>query len=123
VIYNINNFSEIDFVNIDIKVDRFILPDGKEYHFSDFECDYCNAGGTVLESLDEPKKYFCVLCNHELSWKSFINDFIPPTGDAFNFLLPQSWNQLELDEWFDQFKRSRLLQEEVRKKILVHGKG
>jgi hypothetical protein len=37
--------------------------------------------------------------------------------------LPQSWNQLELDEWFDQFKRSRLLQEEVRKKILVHGKG
>ena len=76
-VYKIKKFSEIDFVNIDVSRDEFILPDGKKYVFSEHTCDNCEAGGTVLETIKEPKRYVCVLCEHELAWRKFKNDFIP----------------------------------------------
>ena len=37
----INNFSEIDFVNIDASQDVLLLPDGQSFRFSDHMCDHC----------------------------------------------------------------------------------
>lgn len=119
----ISKISEIDFLTVDVNEDQFILPDGRTYRFSLLECDDCRAGGTVLESLDEPKKFVCVLCERELALRSFKNDFIPPTGDSFEFLLPASLSQEELQDWFAHYKESRLLEEKVRQRILESGKG
>ena len=84
--YEINDFSEIDFLAVDAAVDVFILPDGESYRFSDHLCDACWTGGTVLES--EPKKgkkLYCVLCKEYLKKYTFTNDFLPPTGDIPEF--------------------------------------
>ncbi len=120
-VYKIKDFSEIDFVKINPAEDVFVLPDGKEYQFSDHICDFCWAGGTVLESAGNEKKYVCTLCHNELTWHEIKNDFLPPTGDTLRFLLPESWSQERIKEWFEGYKERRLAQEEVRKDILENG--
>ncbi len=120
--YNIKDFSEIDFVNIDPSEDTFIFPDGTKYRFSDHMCDFCWSGGTVLESETEKDKYVCVICGNSLAWYEFENDFLQPTGDKMKFLLPEDWSGEEAAEWFQAYKERRLAQEKVRENILKFGK-
>jgi hypothetical protein len=121
--HKIKDFSEIDVVEVDAARDAFLLPDGTLYRFSDHMCDFCWTGGTVLESGEDANKSFhCLLCHNSLRWYQVKNDFIQPTGDHFNFLLPDGWSQTELDDWYAHFKRRRLEQEKIKQHILVHGK-
>jgi predicted DsbA family dithiol-disulfide isomerase len=121
-IYKVKDFTEIDFVSVDPSCDKIILPDGAAYFFSDYMCDNCWTGGTVLETDKGKKKYYCVLCNHFLSRVTFRNDFLPPTGDEMKFLLPRDWSGEEKQKWYEEFKIRRLAQEKVREHILEHGK-
>ncbi|MFZ0390826.1 MAG: hypothetical protein WAN36_10250 [Calditrichia bacterium] len=116
--YEIKNFDEIDYVNINPAEDRFRLPDGSVYRFSDHQCDDCWTGGTVLESLDEPREYRCVMCKNNLEWREFRNDFLAPTGDTLKFLLPRNWSGEENEKWFQTYKERRLAQEEFREQML-----
>lgn len=118
----IYNFSEIDFVNIDASQDVLLLPDGQSFRFSDHMCDNCWTAGTVLETLEQQKKYYCLFCNNSLVWVSFKNDFLPPTGDMLEFLLPGSWKEGDREEWYTQFKERRITQEKIKDDILEQGK-
>ncbi len=120
--HKVKDFSDIDFVAIDPATDSFVLPGDETYYFSDHMCDDCWAGGTVLETRKGRKKYYCVLCNNFLSWNTFRNDFLPPTGDDLKFLLPREWSDEKKQQWFEEFKKRRLAQEKVRENILEHGK-
>ncbi len=121
-LYKIKKFSEIDFVEVDPSSDEFKLPDGEMYHFSDHMCDFCWSGGTVLETSEGEKKYYCVICRNFLDWCEHKNDFLPPKGDMLRFLLPEKWSEEEKNQWYDDFKKRRLEQEKVRKRILDQGK-
>jgi len=118
----IKNFSDIDVVNVDMSQDVFQLPDGQSFRFSDHQCDNCWTAGTVLETLEQQKQYYCLFCNNSLIWASFKNDFLPPIGDLLEFLLPASWNEKDRQEWYAQFKDRRLAQEKIKDDILEHGK-
>ena len=118
----INDFSEIDFVNIDAARDLFQLPNGQTYRFSDHICDNCWTGGTVLETLEHKKKYYCVLCRNHLDWFSFKNDFLPPVGDMLEFLLPRDWKEKDREKWYAEFKERRIAQEKIKDDILMQGK-
>lgn len=120
--YHVKNLSEIDFVEVNPADDQFILPSGDTYCFSDHICDFCRSGGTVFEKVNGDKKYYCVLCQNQLMWRQFKNDFLPPTADTVNFLLPATWSAGKLNEWFEQYKERRLEQEKVREHILKYGK-
>jgi hypothetical protein len=123
-VHKINDFSEIDVVVVDAARDRFQLPDNRLYEFSDHMCDFCWTGGTVLESCgDEKKLYHCLFCHNHLQWYQVENDFIPPTGDKFQFLLPEGWSPEGLNRWYEKFKQRRLEQEKVKDQILEHGKN
>lgn len=118
----INNFSEIEFETVDANADIFQLPDGQQFCFSEYVCHICWAGGTVLESLDSPKTYHCVLCGRELIWHEFENDFIEPLGDRLSFLLPVDFGETEKNNWYQEYRKSRSAQEKVRENILRFGK-
>jgi hypothetical protein len=120
--YKIKNFDEIDFVNIDALNDKFVLPNGKIFIISDYLCDLCDTPGTVLEVESKSKKYHCILCNNELIWFTFTNDFLLPMGDKLKFLLPKSWSGKILEDWFSDFKKRRLDQEKLKNFIKEHGK-
>jgi len=117
----IKDFSEIDFVNIDASRDLFKLPDGRTFRFSNHMCDNCWTGGTVLETLVVPIEYYCVLCQNDLMPVSFENDFLPPTGDKLEFLLPSKWTKEEQEKWYNEFKERRLAQEKLKDNILRNG--
>ena len=121
-VYEIKDFSEIDFVSVNPAEDVFALPDGMRYVFSDHICDFCSSGGTVLETEGSEKAYFCVLCENELRWCEFANDFLPPTGDILKFLLPKKWTEQDLANWYQDYQEQRLTQETVRERILREGK-
>jgi hypothetical protein len=114
----IDNFSEIDFVNIDASQDLLQLPDGQIYRFSDHMCDNCWTDGTVLETLEQEKKYYCVLCKNNLTWISFKNDFLSPVGDMLEFLLPGDWKEEDREKWYAGFKERRIAQEKIKDDIL-----
>ncbi len=120
--YNINKFSEIDFVNIDPMQDRFVMPNGEMFRFSDHMCHFCWSGGTVMETVEGNKKYQCIQCGYELEWEKFLNDFVPPTGDMLDFLLPKNWSREEKNKWFEEYKERRIEEEKIREDILTHGK-
>lgn len=120
--FKIKDFHEIDFVNVDVTNDTFEMPDGTVYRFSDSICHNCWAGGTVLESIDEEKKYICVMCGHELKWREFENDFLQPTGDTLDYLLPADWSDEQVQNWFDDYKERRLEEEKVKDRVLSFGK-
>jgi len=117
----IKNFSEIDFVNIDASQDVLLLPNGQTYHFSDHMCDNCWTGGTVLETREQEKKYYCVLCQNNLIRISFTNDFLPPLGDTLEFLLPGDWKKEDREKWYAEFKERRIAQEKIKADILERG--
>jgi hypothetical protein len=121
-IIKIKNFSEIDVVNIDASQDTFQLSDGTTFRFSDHMCDNCWTAGTVLETMEQQKRYHCLLCDNALVWVSFKNDFLPPTGDMLEFLLPVNWNEKDREGWYTQFKERRMAQEKIKADILEHGK-
>ena len=120
--YYVKKFSEIDFLSIDPSNDRIILPTKEVDIFSDSMCDFCWTGGTVLESIEKSKNYYCILCENDLTRVHLKNDFLYPTGDTFKFLLPKFWSKTEIEKWYQQFKEKRLAQEDVRQHILTHGK-
>ncbi len=121
-LYQIKNFSEIDFVNVDAVQDRFILPSGEVYRFSDHICHYCWSGGTVLETDEGEKKYFCLQCGNKLAWSKFVNDFLEPKGDTLEFLIPEHWTNEEKQQWYEDYKERRLAEEKVREDILRFGR-
>ena len=121
--HRIKDLSNIDFEQIDFARDEFILPGGKPFIFSDQMCDLCGTTGTVLESKDDQKEYWCLYCENELSWYKMKNDFLPSKGDEMSFLLPEHWSALDLGNWFKAYKERRLTQEEMRKYILENGKS
>jgi hypothetical protein len=120
--YKIKNFDEIDFVNIDVLNDKFVLPNGKVFIFSDYLCDLCDTPGTVLEGENKSGEYHCILCHNELNWYTFTNDFLPPLGDKLKFLLPKSWSGKTFEDWFSKFKMRRLDQEKLKNLIKEYGK-
>ena len=121
-LYQIKNFSEIDFVNVDAVQDRFILPNGEVYRFSDHICHYCWSGGTVLETDEGEKKYHCLQCGNKLAWSEFINDFLEPKGDTLEFLIPEHWTEEEKQQWYQDYKERRLAEEKIREDMLRFGK-
>ncbi len=121
-VHKVSNFSDIDFLVVNAAEDTIELSDGKKYQFSDHMCDFCWTGGTVVETIQGDEEYYCILCQNELKWVEFKNDFLPPEGDMLKFLLPASWQKEELDSWYSEFKERRLAQEEVRERILKDGK-
>ena len=120
--FRIKDFSEIDFVNIDPARDQFIFPDGKTFRFSDYVCHSCWSGGTVLETVGDEEKFVCILCGEELSWHEFTNDFLPPIGDTLSYLLPKSWSEEQLKQWFAEYRERRIAEEKVKERILTQGK-
>ena len=118
----ITSFSDIDFVSVDASQDEFVLPSGDVYRFSDHMCDSCWTAGTVLQSNQKKPHYFCVLCNNDLEFVKFTNDFLEPTGDKLQFLLPKKWADADRKAWYQDFKDRRLAQEEIRKNIMSDGK-
>ncbi len=121
-VYRVKNFEEIDFVAVNPSEDVFELENGKKYRFSDHICHNCWSGGTVLETVEGETDYFCLLCQNHLTWRKFENDFLPPTGDMLDFLLPVEWGEEELNEWWKEYKIKRLAEEEVKNQILASGK-
>lgn len=75
-----------------------------------------------METVEGNKKYQCIQCGYELEWEKFLNDFVPPTGDMLDFLLPKNWSREEKNKWFEEYKERRIEEEKIREDILTHGK-
>ncbi len=118
----IKRFSDINPVETDPVHDKFVLPGGEIYFFSDHMCDNCWTAGTVLESDQEIHKYYCILCRNHLHPVTCKNDFLPPVGDDLTFFLPESWSKETQQQWYQEFKERRIAQEKVRERILQQGK-
>ena len=122
MLYKVNNFNEIEFENIDVSEDQFELPGSKRYKFSDHVCHECWAGGSVLELIADKPSYFCLLCQRELNWVEFKNDFVEPFEGTIKFMLPISYSEKDLENWITDYKEKRKFQEKIREDILLFGK-
>ena len=118
-----HRIEKIEDINWDevFPAEDILLWKGRKWSFSDYVGNFPGAGGPVIETVDEPKLFFCVHSMQELKFYNFDSSFL---GDGIDeeiaYLLPADWSEKEINEWYEQYKIDRLAQEEVRQERLLN---
>ena len=115
--HKIKNISDIDWDLIFTGQDILIWQNRK-WAFTELVGHFPDAGGPVIITISEPKKYFCLHSSLELEYFEFDGSFLDDSGENLEFLLPLQWSKKERNEWFGQYKKDRLAQEKTRDEML-----
>lgn len=116
--FKLNSLQEIDWDEVFPAEDTIIWKNEK-WLFSDYTGHFSGAGGQVLETENEPKRYYDSQNNLELKFFVFDDSFLGNDSKGeIEFLLPANWSDDQKNEWFEQYKIDRLAQEDVRREML-----
>jgi hypothetical protein len=116
--FKVDNIADLDWDAI-YPADDILIWQGQKWRFADVVGHFPDAGGPVIETMAEPRRYFCAHSMKELAYFAFPDDFLRSEKQGeIRFLLPRDWSEKDLEEWFEHYKSERESREQVRDQML-----